>query len=229
MVHLPGMMTGQILAGQSPQQAALYQTLILFLIASTSCPPAFLDPGARVARGRVGTATASSSGVPKPKTERENLRIMLSKSLFTQGLSEPPRSPPPPSQDCQGIVVQLVAALVSNSLIDFKDARLLEKLRPRSKPKTDASRKETGLWGEVFWGVLFWGGGGGGAFGGVFLGVFRGRFLGVVFGGVLGLLVISLMIAPGQAHPIWAQRSGHVARLNRCAQERARKEKERER
>jgi uncharacterized protein (TIGR00245 family) len=36
IVHMPGMMTGQILAGQSPQQAAAYQTLILFLIASTA-------------------------------------------------------------------------------------------------------------------------------------------------------------------------------------------------
>ena len=37
LVSMPGMMTGQILAGQSPQQAAAYQTLILFLIASTAC------------------------------------------------------------------------------------------------------------------------------------------------------------------------------------------------
>lgn len=36
IVHLPGMMTGQILAGQSPQQAAIYQTLIWFLIASVA-------------------------------------------------------------------------------------------------------------------------------------------------------------------------------------------------
>mgnify|MGYP005844457689 CR=1 FL=1 len=36
IVHLPGMMTAQILAGQSPQQAALYQTLIWFLIASVA-------------------------------------------------------------------------------------------------------------------------------------------------------------------------------------------------
>ncbi|CAE7935200.1 unnamed protein product, partial [Symbiodinium sp. KB8] len=77
VVHLPGMMTGQILAGQSPQQAAAYQTLILFLIASTTC-----------------------------------------------------------------IVVQLVTALVSGSLMDFKNARLLQKLRPRAKPKNEASRKD---------------------------------------------------------------------------------------
>lgn len=36
VVHLPGMMTGQILAGQSPFQAAAYQVLIFFLIAATS-------------------------------------------------------------------------------------------------------------------------------------------------------------------------------------------------
>ncbi|CAB9530218.1 Probable iron export permease protein FetB [Seminavis robusta] len=36
IVHLPGMMTGQILAGQSPRQAAVYQTVIWFLIASVA-------------------------------------------------------------------------------------------------------------------------------------------------------------------------------------------------
>lgn len=34
VVHLPGMITGQILAGQVPHQAAVYQVLIFFLIAS---------------------------------------------------------------------------------------------------------------------------------------------------------------------------------------------------
>ena len=37
IVHLPGMMTGQVLSGQSPSQAAAYQVLILFLITSTAC------------------------------------------------------------------------------------------------------------------------------------------------------------------------------------------------
>jgi len=36
IVHLPGMMTGQILAGQSPRQAAIYQTVIWLLIASVA-------------------------------------------------------------------------------------------------------------------------------------------------------------------------------------------------
>lgn len=37
IVHLPGMMTGQILAGQEVSQAALYQIMISFLIATTAC------------------------------------------------------------------------------------------------------------------------------------------------------------------------------------------------
>jgi uncharacterized protein (TIGR00245 family) len=37
IVHIPGMMTGQILAGQSPFHAAAYQVLIFFLIASQAC------------------------------------------------------------------------------------------------------------------------------------------------------------------------------------------------
>lgn len=37
IIHMPGMMTGQVLAGQSPSQAAAYQVLILFLITSTAC------------------------------------------------------------------------------------------------------------------------------------------------------------------------------------------------
>ena len=36
IIHIPGMMSGQILAGQSPQQAALYQIVIMFLISSTA-------------------------------------------------------------------------------------------------------------------------------------------------------------------------------------------------
>jgi putative ABC transport system permease protein len=36
IIHIPGMMSGQILAGQSPQQASLYQIVINFLIASTT-------------------------------------------------------------------------------------------------------------------------------------------------------------------------------------------------
>lgn len=37
IVHIPGMMTGQILAGQPPFQAAAYQVLIFLLIASQAC------------------------------------------------------------------------------------------------------------------------------------------------------------------------------------------------
>lgn len=37
IVHIPGMMTGQILAGQSPPQAAAYQIMINLLIATTAC------------------------------------------------------------------------------------------------------------------------------------------------------------------------------------------------
>ena len=37
IIHMPGMMTGQVLSGQSPSQAAAYQVLILFLITSTAC------------------------------------------------------------------------------------------------------------------------------------------------------------------------------------------------
>ena len=37
LVHIPGMMTGQILAGQSAPQAAAYQAVISFLIATTAC------------------------------------------------------------------------------------------------------------------------------------------------------------------------------------------------
>ena len=37
IVHIPGMMTGQLLAGQTPSQAASYQIMITFLIATTAC------------------------------------------------------------------------------------------------------------------------------------------------------------------------------------------------
>ena len=37
IVHIPGMMSGQILSGQPPTQAAAYQIMINFLIATTAC------------------------------------------------------------------------------------------------------------------------------------------------------------------------------------------------
>ncbi len=37
IVALPGMMTGQILAGADPMQAVLYQILIMFMVAATTC------------------------------------------------------------------------------------------------------------------------------------------------------------------------------------------------
>ncbi|KAL3137213.1 hypothetical protein ABBQ32_006765 [Trebouxia sp. C0010 RCD-2024] len=37
VVSIPGMMTGQILGGTSPSQAARYQIMIMFLIAATTC------------------------------------------------------------------------------------------------------------------------------------------------------------------------------------------------
>jgi len=36
IVSLPGMMTGQVLAGQAPDQAIRYQIVIMFLISSAS-------------------------------------------------------------------------------------------------------------------------------------------------------------------------------------------------
>ena len=36
LVSLPGMMTGQVLAGQSPLQAVRYQIVVMFLIAASS-------------------------------------------------------------------------------------------------------------------------------------------------------------------------------------------------
>lgn len=37
VVSIPGLMTGQLLSGTSPEQATRYQTIILFLICGTSC------------------------------------------------------------------------------------------------------------------------------------------------------------------------------------------------
>jgi putative ABC transport system permease protein len=42
IVALPGMMTGQILAGADPIEAAKYQVLIMFLIASATALGSFL-------------------------------------------------------------------------------------------------------------------------------------------------------------------------------------------
>lgn len=60
VVSLPGMMTGQILAGASPLQAAKYQILILFLISGGTI---------------IGTTTAVWIGSRRLFDERERLRL----------------------------------------------------------------------------------------------------------------------------------------------------------
>lgn len=60
VVSLPGMMTGQILAGASPLQAAKYQILILFLISGGTL---------------VGTTTAVWIGSRRLFDDRERLRL----------------------------------------------------------------------------------------------------------------------------------------------------------
>lgn len=87
IVHVPGMMTGQILAGQAPFQAAAYQVLIFLLIASQACVTvqtllrlivhALVDqPNDRM---RTQQLTRVQNGVPLQKQGvREKLSVLLS-------------------------------------------------------------------------------------------------------------------------------------------------------
>ena len=60
IVSLPGMMTGQILAGNPPTEAVKYQILIMFLIASGT---------------GFGVMTAVTTGSRRLFDERERLRL----------------------------------------------------------------------------------------------------------------------------------------------------------
>ena len=60
LVSLPGMMTGQILAGVEPVEAAKYQILIMFLIAGGTT---------------LGAVTAVMGGVWRLTDERHRLRL----------------------------------------------------------------------------------------------------------------------------------------------------------
>jgi putative ABC transport system permease protein len=60
IVSLPGMMTGQILGGSPPMEAAKYQLMILFLIAAGS---------------GLGSLTAIWAGSRRLFDERERLRL----------------------------------------------------------------------------------------------------------------------------------------------------------
>lgn len=62
IVSIPGMMTGQILAGTDPAMAARYQILVMFLIASATALGTTL--------GVVGTAVAMFDGVGRLRLER---------------------------------------------------------------------------------------------------------------------------------------------------------------
>ncbi|KAG7368623.1 ABC transporter [Nitzschia inconspicua] len=67
IVHIPGMMTGQILAGQSPQQAAMYQILINFLIATVATFTSHLVVRSSVAALVDARGNRLRSGVLMPK------------------------------------------------------------------------------------------------------------------------------------------------------------------
>jgi putative ABC transport system permease protein len=60
LVSLPGMMTGQILAGASPLEAVKYQILIMFLIAGST---------------GLGTLLAVALGARRLFDERHRLRL----------------------------------------------------------------------------------------------------------------------------------------------------------
>ena len=62
LVSLPGMMTGQILAGSPPMEAAKYQLLIMFLI---------------VGGTGLGTVAAVWAGARRLFDERQRLRLRL--------------------------------------------------------------------------------------------------------------------------------------------------------
>ena len=66
VVFLPGMMTGQIVAGGDPQQAVRYQLLITFLIAGGTA---------------IGAALAVEAGARRLTDERERLRLDRLRSI----------------------------------------------------------------------------------------------------------------------------------------------------
>jgi putative ABC transport system permease protein len=75
IIHIPGMMSGQILAGQSPQQAALYQIMINFLIATVAtftCQLVIISTvHSLVNMGQ----HRLQSGILKPKMNSEKMRL----------------------------------------------------------------------------------------------------------------------------------------------------------
>lgn len=98
IIHIPGMMSGQILAGQSPQQAALYQIVINFLIASTAILSVQLIIHSSV-RSIVDTKesrlrcnvleTNDSRKKDLPPTSESSSTEQSMRSLFLQKISSP--------------------------------------------------------------------------------------------------------------------------------------------
>ena len=75
IVALPGMMTGQILAGIDPVEAAKYQVLIMFLIASATALGSFFGG----ARRRAAADGQPPSPAARPHSRRAELRRLGSR------------------------------------------------------------------------------------------------------------------------------------------------------
>jgi len=101
IIHIPGMMSGQILAGQSPQQAALYQIVINFLIATTTLLTVQLVLNSSV-RAIVDTRkNRLRYSILEPK---ENTTIMASlKSFFSFIQLKSRKNPPSPAMSSKSV------------------------------------------------------------------------------------------------------------------------------
>ena len=83
LVAIPGMMTGQVLAGQDPSQAARYQIMILFCIAGSSLTSLFFAVS-WIGRGLVfdkGRESISRGGIVDRKGGRTDILTFLLRAV----------------------------------------------------------------------------------------------------------------------------------------------------
>lgn len=159
IIHIPGMMSGQILAGRPPQQAAMYQIVVMFLISSTALLSVQMIIQSSV-RSIVNTQQSRlRCGVlelSKLKTEEESPALAASKTLPTKEL------PPLSSQDASAPILEVRNLTVprANARIEYLALRKGDRVAISGKSgsgKTQILRSIVGLEEQLEGGVTLLG------------------------------------------------------------------------
>ena len=143
IIYIPGMMSGQIIAGQSPNQAAMYQIVISFLIASTGMLAVQLIVHLTVGSIVDKPWSRLRSGVLEPKAtsaKKASLKSIFAWPKKRDDASLPTHSSSPPIGPLRTPSCEIVSSEKGTSISDSAPVLELKGLEvPRARAKVELS------------------------------------------------------------------------------------------